>query len=238
MVRNVVFVEDAAGWVGVYLDGIIEDVALEWDPQGIADLLNGEPCTLSFDRDDSEYGSLLANWPSRHAFPVAVKTFVERYADLAFMRHWAEENCTEMQDAWGKLKPEWLIQVALQPGVLSDKELRLFAVHCARSVEPRFKDERTTEAINVAERFANDSATEKELTEARKGARLAHAETRRPPLFDAAWASCAAEARAAARAASSAAAYNAESGSDNIAAQANWLRENTQPNFERPNNHK
>jgi len=235
MVRNVVFVEDAAGWVGVYIDGLIEDAALEWDPQDIADLLNGETCTISFTQDDSEYGSLLSDWPSHHAWPVTVRTFFERHASLGDVYRWAEENCTEMQDAWDKLKPSWLIRVALQPGVLSDKELRLFAVHCARSAEHLLKDERTTKAIDVAELFANDSATENELTEAREGARLVHSETRRPALFDAAWASCAMEARAAAKHASTAAAYAAENGSDNMTSQAKWLRENTKPNFERTN---
>jgi hypothetical protein len=235
MVRNVVFVEDAAGWVGVYIDGLIENVALEGDPQGIADLLNGETCTISFTQDDSEYGSLLSGWPSHHAWPVTVRTFFERHAGLGVVYRWAEENCTEMQDAWDKLKPSWLIWVALQPGVLSDKELRLFAVHCARSIEHLFKDERTTKAIDVAELFANDSATENELTAAREGAWLVHYETRRPALFDAAFASCAKVARTAAKFASDSAINAFEDSSSNLESQAKWLRENTKPNFERTN---
>ena len=49
-------------------------------------------------------------------------------------RKWALANCRDMQHAWETLKPEWLIWVATRPGVLTEKDLRMFAVWCARQV--------------------------------------------------------------------------------------------------------
>ena len=44
-----------------------------------------------------------------------------------------------------------------------DKEMRLFAVWCARQVQHLMKDERSIKAIDVAERYANGEATIEEL---------------------------------------------------------------------------
>ena len=46
-----------------------------------------------------------------------------------------------------------------------DKEIRLYAVWCARQVQHLIKDPRSLVALDVAERFANGEATEKELAE-------------------------------------------------------------------------
>ena len=46
------------------------------------------------------------------------------------------------------------------------KEWRLFAVWCARQVEHLMTDQRSKDALNVAERHANGEATEKELAAA------------------------------------------------------------------------
>jgi hypothetical protein len=51
-----------------------------------------------------------------------------------------------------------------------DKEWRLFAVWCARQVEPLLTDERSRAALDVAERYANGHATDEELTAARAAA--------------------------------------------------------------------
>lgn len=55
------------------------------------------------------------------------------------------------------------------PGV--DRDLRLFAVWCARQVQHLMGDERSINAIDTAERYANGEATDAELTAARDAAR-------------------------------------------------------------------
>ena len=47
-----------------------------------------------------------------------------------------------------------------------DKEIRLFAVWCARRVQHLMKDERSIKAIDVAEAYANGKATKEELAAA------------------------------------------------------------------------
>ena len=136
-----------------------------------------------------------------------IQDFCDHHSACADGREWALANCSDMQDAWGRLKPDWLIWVATRPGVLTDKELRLFAVFCARQVEHLLSDERSRNAIDVAERFANGQATREELAAARVAA-------------------CAADRDAAGDAARAAARDTAWD------AQAAWIRANTKPNFE------
>jgi hypothetical protein len=47
-----------------------------------------------------------------------------------------------------------------------DKEIRLFAVWCARQVQHLMKDKRSLDALDVAERFASGMATRDELERA------------------------------------------------------------------------
>jgi len=57
--------------------------------------------------------------------------------------------------------------VVLRTEVLDKKTLRLFAVWCARSVQHLMQDQRSINAIDIAEKFANGEATEEELETAR-----------------------------------------------------------------------
>ena len=68
-----------------------------------------------------------------------------------------------------------------------DKEMRLYAVWCARQVQNLMKDQRSIDALDVAERFAHGAATRKKLAAADAAAA-------------AAWAAAGAAAGAAARA--------------------------------------
>ena len=52
-----------------------------------------------------------------------------------------------------------------------DKEIRLYAVWCARQVQHLMKDPRSLAALDVAERFANGEATVEELAAAMDAAR-------------------------------------------------------------------
>jgi len=51
--------------------------------------------------------------------------------------------------------------------------MRLFAVECARSVQHLMTDQRSIDALDVAERFADGLATQVELAAARNASRAA-----------------------------------------------------------------
>ncbi|MDN7476166.1 hypothetical protein QZM71_15005 [Burkholderia multivorans] len=91
----------------------------------------------------------------------------------------------------------------------ANRDIRLFGVWCARQVEHLMKDQRSKDALDVAERFANGKATEGQLSAARDAAWAAA----RAAARDAAWAAARAAAwdaaRDAARAAAGAAAWAA-----------------------------
>jgi hypothetical protein len=145
---------------------------------------------------------------------ISIADFCDKHGACQDGREWALDNCSDLDDAWQKLKPEWLIWVATSPGVLTDRELMLFAAFCARQVEHLLTDQRSRDAIDVAEKFAKGEATYEELAAAWDAARAAD--------WAADWAAARAADWAAARAADWAAAR---------AAQSDWLRANTQPNF-------
>ena len=73
--------------------------------------------------------------------------------------------------------------VVCRESLIDDKTLRLFAVWCARQVEHLLTDERSKNAINVAEKYANGDATNEDLTAAWAAARAAA----RAAASDAAW---------------------------------------------------
>jgi hypothetical protein len=86
-------------------------------------------------------------------------------------------------------------------GIVGDKTLRLFAVGCARKVQHLMEDQRSIDALDVAERYANGNATKDELAAAWEAAREA--------AWDAARASARASAEEAAWEAAEAAAWAA-----------------------------
>jgi hypothetical protein len=78
------------------------------------------------------------------------------------------------QEAWDACeRSDWMIWIINKKGWLTDKELRLFAVRCARGIQHLMKDERSINAIDVAERYANGEATDDELDAAWAAARAA-----------------------------------------------------------------
>ena len=62
---------------------------------------------------------------------------------------------------------------ALQCSDASHRDMRLYAVWCARQVQHLMKDGRSLAALDVAERHANGQATDDELNAARNAARNA-----------------------------------------------------------------
>ena len=97
----------------------------------------------------------------------------------------------------------------------ADRDLRLFAVWCARQVQPLMNDKRSTNALDVAERFANGQASSDELIVAMAAASAAAMAAVR----DAAWAAASA-ASAAAMAAVRDAAWAAASAARDAASAA------------------
>ncbi|CFT46307.1 hypothetical protein [Burkholderia pseudomallei] len=102
----------------------------------------------------------------------------------------------------------------------ADRDLRLFAVWCARQVEHLMQDQRSKDALNVAERFANGEATDEERDAARDAAWDAAWDAARAAARDAARATAWAAAWAAARATAWAAAWAAAGGAAWAAARA------------------
>ena len=69
-----------------------------------------------------------------------------------------------------------------------DKEIRLFAVWCARQVQHLLKDQRSLDALDVAERYANGEATKEELAVAKAAAYAAMWSAASAAARNAAWA--------------------------------------------------
>ena len=137
---------------------------------------------------------------------MTIEEFCDRHGACPEGRDWALANCQTMADVWAAAKPHWLVWVATRPGVLTDGELRRFAVWSARQVQHLMTDTRSLAALDVAERHANGQSSREELAAAEA----------------AAWDAAEAAARAAARDAARAAAE---------AAQSDWLRANARPCF-------
>ena len=90
-----------------------------------------------------------------------------------------------------------------------DREIRLFAVACARHVQHLTTDPRSHAALDVAERYATGEATSAELAVARTAAWAAARAAARDTAWDAAWDAAFAAAFAAAWAAAGGAAWDA-----------------------------
>jgi hypothetical protein len=93
-------------------------------------------------------------------------------------RNWMlSTGCASMAELWElDMRPEWRVWVATRPGVLSDRDLRLFACWCVRQVRHLLPDERSRNAVEAAERFAGGEATEEELATAQSAAWDAYAD--------------------------------------------------------------
>lgn len=165
---------------------------------------------------------------------LTITEFCDRHNACGPGRDWALANCATLDDVWRTAKPEWLVWVATRPGVLDERTLRSFAVHCARSVEHLSTDGQSLAALDVAERFANGEATQEEMAAAAFAAWAvwaALATWESALAARAAWAACelAAMATWAAWESAAAAAWVAAWAARD--AQAEWLRSNATPNF-------
>ena len=165
---------------------------------------------------------------------LSIEQFCDQHDVCNEGREWALSNCRDMEEVWRTAKPEWLLWIASRQGVLTDKELRMFVVFCARQVQHLMEDQRSIKAIDVAERYANGFATNEELTAARAAARSAvrDADAVAYAARDAAWIAAAAawDADWAVFKDADAAGYAAWAADAGIKErQAAWLRENCKP---------
>lgn len=173
-----------------------------------------------YDRAVAEAGGHYEAWlQAKGGCAMTITQFCEKHQACVEGREWAISNCKDMNEVWQTAKPEWLIWVATRKGVLADKELRLFAVWSARQVQHLMTDPRSIEALDVAERYANGNATREELDAA----------------CSTAWSVVQAVVHAAAQAAAQTATWSAAQAAARAAAwdaQAQYLRNHTQPNFD------
>jgi hypothetical protein len=154
--------------------------------------------------------------------------------DCEDAREWAVANCSTMDDAWATAKPDWLLCIALHPGVLDDRTLRLFAVWSARQVQHLMTDPRSLAAIDAAERHANGQATDEELAAARDAAKgAAGAAARIASSEHVAWVAAREAAWVAYKSAGDAAWEAAWRCHVGASRQAAWLRDNAKPDWER-----
>jgi len=109
----------------------------------------------------------------------------------------------------------------------SDKEIRLFAVWCARQVQHLMTDKRSIDALDVAEKYASGMATRDELERAESAAESAAWSAAwsaaRSAAESAAWSAAWSAAESAARSAARSAAWSAaESAARSAAWSAAW----------------
>ena len=136
---------------------------------------------------------------------------------------WAKDYDT-LQQAWDNCqRSDWMIWLINKMEWSNDKDLRLMAVAFARQVQHLMKDQRSINALDVAERYANGEATVDELTAARVAARAAGAEE--AAAATAAWAAARAAWAAEAAAARAAGAAEAAAARAASADQANIIRQ-------------
>ncbi|CAJ9302138.1 putative bacteriophage protein [Burkholderia pseudomallei] len=82
------------------------------------------------------------------------------------LRHDAEIPLLDILKSNGLDDALWVLHCILD----ADRDMRLFAVWCARQVEHLMEDQRSKDALNVAERFVNGEATDEERDAARDAA--------------------------------------------------------------------
>ena len=150
-------------------------------------------------------------WACRRASParrieMTIAEFCDRHCACTDGRAWALAHCTTMREAWDTARPDWLIWIACQPGVMTDRDARLFACWAVRQIWPLLADKRSRAAVEVEERYADGHATKDELDAARAAARDV---TGAAAWWAAAWDATRAASWAAARAAAGAAAWAA-----------------------------
>ena len=105
---------------------------------------------------------------------MTIKDFCRLHRACSDGRIWAIETGEPgMAELWKRedIKAEWRIWIATRPGVLTDRDMRLFACWCCRQqVWHLLADGRSRHAVEIAELYAEGKATSDELAAARSAA--------------------------------------------------------------------
>jgi hypothetical protein len=80
-------------------------------------------------------------------------------------RQWLESTGMEtIEEVWSSMIPtEWRLWLADRPGVMNDRDRRVFACWCVRQSWDKILDDCSKQAVGVSERYANGNATHEEL---------------------------------------------------------------------------
>lgn len=173
--------------------------------------------------------------------------FLHKHDACSSGARWALSISDDMSDVWDAMveqkKHEWLLWTATRPGVFPDSTLRRLACRFVRetpigdgkTVWNLLEDERSRNAVEVAERYADGKATKKELADAATRATSAAAQAAAEAVYAAAANAARAAAWAAddAYAAADAAAYAAANAAAD-AAQIRMVAELGNPFKEKP----
>jgi hypothetical protein len=118
---------------------------------------------------------------------ITVSEFCSKHKACSFGRDWAlKTGCANMAEIWQRhdLRTDWRVWIATRKGVLDNRTLRLFTCYCARQVLSLATDERSRNAVEVAERYALDKATCEELAAAREAAKAEWLIASAKPCFE------------------------------------------------------
>jgi hypothetical protein len=157
---------------------------------------------------------------------VKIIDFCDKHNACTAGREWAmATGCETMRELWQRkdVPHDWRIWIASRPGVMPERDARLWACWCVRRVWSLLTDERSREAVRVAERYARGKATKEELAAAREKASAA-ARAAALAARAAAWAAMAAAGEAASEAAWAAWAARTAAGEASYVAQARKLK--------------
>ena len=101
-------------------------------------------------------------------------TYLEDIKACIAGRKWAD-SCSSYRDAWEKCeRGDWMLWIAKNQKI-DIRVLTRAKVECAKLVEHLMTDDRSVNALRVAEKFAAGAATEKDLSDAAAAAAAADA---------------------------------------------------------------
>ena len=94
--------------------------------------------------------------------------WLREHAACAEGFRWATSECATLREVWEAARPDWLIWVATRHGLLSDRDLWLFACWSAEQALPHWDavmpdDRRPQVAIETRRRWLDGLATDAEL---------------------------------------------------------------------------